>query len=120
MADLSHWYGADIAQSPSGDLAPVDGLVRGEQRVLRRLLTNPGDYVWHPSYGAGLPRYIGATVDADAIEALIRAQLLAEDSVARIPDPQISVTPITDGIFVSIAYTDASSGQLARLSFNVT
>ena len=32
--------------SSSGDISVVSGPLLGQQRVLRRLLTNPGDYIW--------------------------------------------------------------------------
>jgi hypothetical protein len=85
MNDLSHYYGGDIAVSPTGDLAPIDGAVRGQQRILRRLLTNPGDYIWHPDYGAGLPQYVGQTLDAPKLKALILGQMRMEDCVAKTP-----------------------------------
>ena len=46
MPDLAHQFGADLVAGATGDLAVVDGPALGRQRVLRRLLTNPGDYIW--------------------------------------------------------------------------
>ena len=53
------------------------------------------------------------------IKGLIRGQVLLEDAVARIPEPVIGVTAITNGVAVSIRYTDAPSGKPVALSFNV-
>ena len=50
----------------AGDLAPAAGTLRGQQRVLRRLLTNPGDYIWQPGYGAGLGQFVGKPASAGA------------------------------------------------------
>ena len=125
LNDLNHFWGNDVAAAPNGDLGTVDGVSRGQQRILRRLLTNPGDafgppdYPAHPGYGAGLPRKVGAVSDAAEIKALIRGQILLEDSVARLPEPDITVTPILGGVSVAIRYTDAGSGTPATLSFNV-
>ena len=49
-------WGGDLSVGPGGDIsvAPVEAEV--EQRIIRRLLTNTGDYIWHISYGAGLGR----------------------------------------------------------------
>lgn len=102
-----------------GDLLPVDGLDRGRQRIIRRLLTNPGDYRWHPEYGAGLGRLVGETRDRYAIESRIRSQIMQEACVARQPLPVITSSPIPDGIFVSIVYTDAELGQQVTLQLNV-
>jgi hypothetical protein len=120
MNDLSHYIGGDLLASPTGDLQPASGTLRGQQRVLRRLLTNPGDCLFHPTYGAGLPKYVGQATDVAKIQALIRGQILLEDSVARSPAPTINVSPIKGGVAVSIRYVDASTGQPATLNFNVS
>ena len=131
MSDLYHQFGSDLVQSSTGDLLKIDGSTQGTQRLLRRLLTNPalrdangnvtvaGDYIFHPDYGAGLPRMVGDTVNIPKIKGLIRGQVLLEDAVARIPEPVIGVTAITNGVSVSIRYTDAPSGKPVALSFNV-
>ena len=46
MADISHTFGADLSLSATGDLLCVTGDTLTQQRVLRRLLTNAGDYIW--------------------------------------------------------------------------
>jgi hypothetical protein len=123
LADLDHFIGADLAPSGSGDLQAATGTLRGQQRVLRRLLTNPGDYIFHPEYGAGLPRYVGETADVPKIKALVQGQMLLEDAVARSPAPVVTVSPIASadggGFAISIRYVDAPSGQPVTLSFNV-
>jgi hypothetical protein len=123
LVDLYQYVGDDLTASNTGDLQPVGGLTRGQQRVLRRLLTNPGDYIFHPDYGAGLPKYVGQPLDAARMTALIRGQILLEDAVAKTPAPGITVAPIPvsggGGVFVRIQYTDAASGQSASLSFNL-
>ena len=59
MADIQHTFGNDLTLSATGDIAIVDGTQRGQERVLRRLLTNPGDYIWLLNYGAILRRMVG-------------------------------------------------------------
>lgn len=121
--DINHFWGGDLLPGLTGDLQPVNGTTRGQQRILRRLLTNPGDYVFQPTYGAGLPQWVGRLLDAGKITALIRSQIMLEDSVAKTPPPQISVqqTP-TDltGLAVTIAYNDAATNAPTVLSFNVS
>jgi phage baseplate assembly protein W len=119
MPDLAHWFGQDLSGDATGDLLTIDGTVRGQQRVLRRLLTNPGDYIWHTDYGAGLGRYVGQNLNVDVIRAVIRAQLRLERAVARTPIPTIAVTPIAQGVFVRIVYVDAVTGEPVTLSFDV-
>jgi hypothetical protein len=123
LADLDQYVGADLAASATGDLQTCQSTLRGQQRVVRRLLTNPGDYIFHPDYGAGLPGYIGRTADLAKIKALILSQMLLEDAVARQPLPAVNVKPIPSadggGFAVTVGYTDAPSGQPVTLSFNV-
>lgn len=131
MSDLYHYFGSDLSLSPTGDLLPVDGSTQGSQRVLRRLLTNPaqkdasgnvtapGDYIFHPDYGAGLPRMVGDAVNIAKIKGVIRGQILLEASVARNPDPVITVSEIQGGVSVYIHYNDAQTGKPVALAFNV-
>lgn len=124
LADLYHYFGTDLSPSNRGDLLTVTAITRGQQRVLRRLLTNPGDYIFEPEYGAGLAKWIGANADLAAMRALIRAQMLLEPSVAVQPEPDVSVMPIANqaggGFAVAISYTDAPSGEPVVLSFEVS
>jgi hypothetical protein len=126
LQDLNHLWGGDVFASPTGDLGVSGGATRSQQRVIRRLLTNPldangpPDYNMHPSYGAGLARYVGMNVDSAKLRALIRGQMLLEDSVAKKPEPQITVKqPDPTTISVYIRYTVSGSGEPALLSFNV-
>jgi hypothetical protein len=123
LADIFHYWGSDLASDNSGDVQTVDGTLRGQQRILRRLMTNPGDYVWDLTYGAGLPGYLGGPADIEKITATIRGTLALEDAVAKSPPAQITVTPLSSdqtGFFVQINYNDAPSNQPVVLSFNVT
>ena len=120
MNEISHLVGSDLTLSTTGDLAAASGLPRSQQRILRRLMTNPGDYIFHQDYGAGLPRFVGLPLNISEIRALIRSQMLLEESVRRLPEPQVSVVAIPDGIAVAISYVDAESSAPAALSFNVT
>ena len=119
MNDLNHFIGADLNLSITGDLQRIDGTTKGQQRILRRLLTNPGEYMFHSGYGAGLGALVGSVSDIGKITALIRGQILLEEAVARVPEPEITVSAITNGVSVYIKYTDAASKSAQILSFNV-
>lgn len=119
LVDINHYFGSDISTSATGDMAQASGTTRGTQRVLRRLLTNPGDYIFHPEYGAGLARYIGAILNIEEIKALIIGQMALEESVSQFPEPDVRITSIQGGISVYIRYTDKESSSQATLSFNV-
>ncbi len=123
LQDLYHYWADDLIVSNTGDLLTVDGTLRGQQRVLRRLLTNPGDYIAHPDYGAGLPASIGQPIDIGKVAALIRAHMLLENCVAKLPPPTVTVTPLDSdpGAFtVAIAYNDADADQPVVLAFTVS
>jgi len=119
MADLHHYIGGDLAVSNTGDIAIATGTQEGQQRVLRRLLTNGGDYIWNLDYGAGVSQEIGKTLDVGRVRALIREQLFNEGIVSHSPDPVISVTPIQNGISVRVQYVDAIQKQQVSLAFDI-
>lgn len=128
LNDLWQYWGSDLTVSASGDLLPVSGTTRGQQRVLRRLLTNPAtpdapaDYIFHPDYGAGLPRFLGSPIDKQKIAAACLAQMLLEDSVAPTPTPVITINQIGSdftAFSVGISYNDASTKAPVTLSFTV-
>ena len=97
------------------------GTALDQQRVLRRLLTNPGDYIWHLQYGAGLAQFVGKPCDVAAINATIRSQIFMEPSVARLPEPVIEVQNDQNGsVYVYIRYVDAGTGATQVLAFTVS
>jgi phage baseplate assembly protein W len=119
MADLFHSFGSDLTTSPTGDLAAASGPTLGQQRVLKRLLTNPGDYIWQPDYGAGLAQFVGQPAAINQIRAVIRSQIFKEAAVARTPEPLVDVTfDQTGTVYVHVRYADASTGQTQLLSFS--
>lgn len=117
--DLAHWHGADLNVGATGDLMLVGDVVKGHQRVIRRLLTSPTDMLFHPEYGAGVPFFVGEPLDPDVIEAVIRYQIALEAQVARDPEARVEVRPIFGGVHVRIIYTDSDSGNPTTLSFSV-
>ncbi len=121
MPDLSQQWGSDLTTGPTGDLALISGTTLAQQRILRRLLTNAGEYIWQPDYGAGLGQFIGQPGNAMRIRAAIRGQMFKETSVARSPEPVIDVNldaaTSSGAVFVHIRYVDAPSGQTQYLSF---
>jgi hypothetical protein len=120
MADLALVFGSDLGIGPTGDLLLADGPALTQQRVLRRLLSNAGDYLWQLSYGAGLGRFVGQPGAPAAIAGVARNQMLQEAAVARSPAPSTTALPGDDGtVTLSISYADAVSGATTSLSFTV-
>lgn len=114
--EASHLFGNDLSVSPTGDIALSSGTQEGQERVLRRLLTNQGDYIWDGKYGAGLAQFIGQPASKARIAAVTRSQMFKEAAVARSPAPVINVQVSPDGTVVeTIQYVDAPSGQTVPL-----
>ena len=122
MSDIFHQFGSDLLLGPTGDLAPVTDWLLGQQRVLRRLLTNPGDYIWQLTYGAGLAQFVGQPASAQQITAVIRGQLFKECAVAVAPAPIIDVASAQDGsgsVALQVRYADATTNVSQVLTFTV-
>ncbi len=122
LVDLWHQWGSDLVTDNTGDLLTAVGNDRGQQRILRRLLTNPGACVFHPKYGAGLPQYIGKAVDPAKMTALILSHILLEDVVSNNPRPSVTITQSandTSAFNVVINYLYAPTQKSAVLGFTV-
>jgi phage baseplate assembly protein W len=118
MPELNHTCGGDLVLGPTGDLALVSDTLESQQRVIRRLLTNAGDYIWQLSYGAGLPSRVGEPVDTLALQNIVLSQIFLEPTVSRVPAPVITTAQLNGNTVVqSISYTNATTGLLETLTF---
>src|SRR5580658_1713299 len=115
MADAYHYFSGDLQFGSNGDLQTVASVEESQQRILRRLLTNQADYIWQPTYGAGLPGYIGQDIDQAAITSLITTQMYLEPSVVQSPSPQVDLNFFFSGISASISYVESDSNQPTTL-----
>jgi hypothetical protein len=115
MIDISHEWGEDLRLSASGDLLTSAQHETTRQKLVRRLLTNPGDDLWNLEFGLGLGYYVGRTIDVREIEAKVRSQLSREPNVAAIPPARVEVE--SDGVepggrcVLRISYVDKSTGS---------
>lgn len=115
--DLYHSWGSDFILSATGDLLLVGGSDATTQRVLRRLLTNLGDYIWQLNYGAGLPAMVGNPASVAAIRGRIRGQMLQEVGVAQNPPPRVTVSASPDNtVYAQVTYADATTGATQTVS----
>lgn len=120
LSDVSHWFGGDLALSPTGDLARVTREDRSRQRVLRRLMTAEGEYLAHQGYGSGLPERVGENLDLPGVRAIIKGQMSQEASVDQTEAPSVQVTEIPQGVIATINYDIAPEQIPAVLSFDVS
>jgi hypothetical protein len=119
LLDVGHVFGSDLQLSNTGDLARVSAVTRSTQRILRRLLTNLAEYIFHLAYGASVPKYVGAILNLAEIKANIIGQMKLEQSVIQNPTPTVTLTPIANGVSVYVSYLVAPDRQPAALSFDV-
>jgi hypothetical protein len=131
MFDLDHYYGGDLSVDSTGDLAVADATTTGEQRIYRRLLTNPalvnqagetlasGDYIFHPEYGAGVGRYVGEPTRLDECRSNIKEQIGLEAAVATTPRPVITLTADGNQLAAVVQYNDAQTTTPVTVSFDV-
>lgn len=120
MPDLKLTWAGDLSISPTGDLAMIDDPVLGTERVLRRLMTNAGDYIWNPEYGAGLAQFIGLPVDEASLETTIRSQMRLEAAVSKTLEPIIAISPgIAGSLYLQIRYEDSLSASLSLITTTI-
>lgn len=115
MSTEFHWYGLDIQFSAAGDDASASAILEINQLIVRELMTNPGDYIFAPEYGAGLGQYIGKALSSDKLStltAIITAIVLKQPAVQKTPGPTITFQSDATGILsTQILYIYAPSGQ---------
>ncbi len=120
MTDAYHFWGKDVGFSASGDDLPVDGAMEMEQRILRGLLTNPGDDPFNPTYGAGIGRYVGQALTPEKkaeIEAVILSVVLTEPDVQNNPLPNITYQADSNSyLSATISYVYAPTGQTRAIT----
>jgi hypothetical protein len=119
MADLFQIWQQDLSFGLTSDVRLATGSEAGRQRVLRRLLTNPGDYFAHLDYGAGLPQKVGSLATPADLQAIVLSQMLLEAVVAQDPPPAVTVTSIVNGVAILVSYNDAVTGAPVTLAFDI-
>jgi hypothetical protein len=121
MADVSLEWTGDFQPDSTGDLLVVDGDDEVRQRLERRLFTSVQGYIFHPSYGAGLPQKIGSVLSVSEINSIVSSQLALEASVAPSPPAQLTVGADPNNpsqVNIGILYWDAKTG--VSVSFTIT
>jgi hypothetical protein len=98
-------WGSDLSVGPGGDIGVAPVQIEIQQRIIRRLLTTPGDYIWHTDYGAGLGSFVGEPCSPELIEGTILNQLQNEALVAVNPPPTIKTDQSLAGSFSTTSVT---------------
>jgi len=119
MPDLTHMYSTDLSVDNAGDLMLSQGTQAGTERVIRRLMTSQGDYIFQLDYGAGLPSYLGQPAAVPQIMGVIRQQMSLEDIVSQDPIPAVNVGLYNNTVTASIQYRDSDTQESAVLSIPI-
>jgi hypothetical protein len=97
----------DAVSSAAGDLAMASGQDALEQSLIRRFITDPGDYAVLGEYGAGARSFVKERKNRakrDELAERLRSQALRDDRVDKVA--QVLVEQTTDGnglrIFVGV------------------
>lgn len=88
----------DYVVNSAGDWTLATGLEALRQSLLRRLLTNPGEWKTKPKYGVGARQYVKAkntAANRAELEARIRSQFLQDPRVDSIAS--VTITALFDG-----------------------
>ncbi len=117
---IANW-GGDLQISSTGDIRAVSVEVELQFRLLRRFLTNSGDYIWHVSYGAGLGEFVGSPLLPSVIKEIILTQVGHEPLVAGSPQPVVNIDRQnegdTDSRYVTVQYQTKTAQAVAPITF---
>lgn len=102
------WFdvSAEIANyivTPAGDWLTVEGAEALRQSLLRRIITNPGEWAARPNFGVGARQFVRARntrATRDELAERVRAQFLSDPRVESVQE--ITVKQFADGgLFLS-------------------
>lgn len=97
--------GADLVTTPAGDFAIVEGDEALRQALIRRVITNPGEYAVLPGYGAGARSYVkerNTRAIRDELVERIRAQAILEPRVERVAEVSVETTEDGEGLKINL------------------
>lgn len=99
----------------AGDWALVEGREALKQSLIRRLITDPGEWATLPGYGVGAQQFVKARNTAakrDELTERIRAQFSRDARVERVDSITITALASGDGLRVLVLVTPR--GELQR------
>lgn len=89
------------------------------QGVLYNGLPAPADYIFHPTWGVGLPRYEGTLQiksQQDKMRDVTYQAVLASPVVAKNPQPIVALSspaPFVFAVYVDVVLVDGTPGTIA-------
>ncbi len=124
MTEVSLQWGADFQLSSTGDLLLVTdgptGIPAETQRLVRLILTNPGDDIFHVNYGVGGGELVGefaSETNAALLEGRIRNALGQEPYVT---DYNVDVYIYQNALTANISVTTIQGFNFALPALRIT
>lgn len=121
--DVYHIIGNDIQLDSTNDLQLVFDTNETNQRIMRRLFTNKGGYIWNSKWGASIPWKIGEPFSQEVYQDIIKevkAAVLEDDDVAKDPPPVIQIETVFNGIICYIRYYNLASNEHDTVSLRMS
>jgi hypothetical protein len=109
--DASDETGADLKMNQAGDWLIVSGPEALRQALIRRIVTNPGEWQTLPEYGVGARLYVkerNTQAARDELSQRLRAQMLADRRVESVASVSVD---FTDQGQIDIAVTVVPRGR---------
>ena len=121
--DIYHEIGDDIQLDSTNDLLFVHDTTETNQRIMRRLFTNKGTYIWNSKFGASIPWKVGESLSLEVYKDIVNqvtASVLEDDDVAKSPPPEINIKTTSNGLICYIKYYNLSSDEHDTITLQVT
>lgn len=113
--DVSAAVGPDYVVTPAGDWLTVSGHEALRQSLLRRFITNPGEWQTKPQFGAGGRAFVKAKntkAARDAFAQRLREQALIDTRVEKVLD--VKVEQFAGGSKFSVVVTPKGEPKRAK------
>jgi len=121
--DIHHIIGSDILLDKSNDLSFVFDTNETNQRIMRRLFTNKGTYIWNAKWGGSIPWKIGEMLSLEVYREIVNevtAAVLEDDDVAKDPPPEIKIETTSNGLICYIKYYNLSEDKHDTVALRIT
>jgi phage baseplate assembly protein W len=95
----------DYVVTASGDWAVARGLEALRQSLLRRLITNPGEWATVPEFGVGAQQFVKRPITPAVIaelEGRIRSQFMRDDRVESVQTVRVENLTDIEGIKITV------------------
>lgn len=112
--DVTQGVQADLAVTAGGDWVPVSDDEALRQAVIRRIITNPGEWQTLPDFGAGARLFLKAKNTPSArqeLEERIRGQLSQDVRVGRVTQVVVEFLDSGQGLRISVQFLPAGQRQ---------